>query len=85
MKFLAFSVYDKAAENYNTPQFFAAKGQAIRAFDDEANREDSPIHKHEEDYTLYQIGEFDDSTGQLVPLTKPVPLGTASDFKRAES
>ena len=82
MKFLAFSVYDRAAENYNTPMFMAAKGQAIRAFDDQANSEDSMINKHPEDYTLFYIGEFDDDTGLLTPANKPQSMGKGSDFKK---
>jgi len=81
MKFLVFSVYDKAAENFNQPMFMAAKGQAIRAFDDEANRPDSQIHKHPEDYELFVIGEYDDDNALLTP-TRPQLIGKASDFKR---
>jgi hypothetical protein len=84
MKFLAFSIFDKAAENFNTPMFLAAKGQAIRAFDDQANSPDSMIYKHPTDYVLYHIGEYDDSNGLLTPLLKPHQMGSGLDFKREE-
>lgn len=81
-KLLVFSVFDSKAEVFNTPMFFPAKGLAIRAFDDECNREESQIRKHAGDYTLFEIGEFDQDTGQLVPLPTPVSLGIGVEFVR---
>lgn len=85
MKFLVFSVLDAKSEAYGMPLFFAAKGQAIRAFDDQVNSQESLISKHPKDFTLCHIGEFDDTTGLLVPLNQPVSLGTGADFKKGES
>ena len=84
MKFKIFSIFDSKAESFNTPMFLAAKGQAIRAFDDEANRPESEIHKHPEDYTLFCLGDFESDTGKVEPLTTPESLGLAIEFKRSE-
>lgn len=82
MKFKIFSVYDIAAENFNTPMFMAAKGQAIRAFDDEVNREGSQIGKHPVDYELFYIGEYDDESSNITS-TRPVSCGKATDYIRS--
>lgn len=82
MKYSVFAVHDIKAENFGMPVFFAAKGQAIRAFDDQCNAAESLIGQHPQDFTLYQIGEYDDSTGLLIPLPQPTPLGTGVDYVR---
>ena len=81
MKFKVMSIFDSKAEAYNTPIFVAAKGQAIRAFEDQINTEDSEFNKHPEDYTLFYIGEFDSDTGQIIS-TNPESLGVALEYKR---
>ena len=80
MKYLVFAVYDRKAEAYGMPIFFAAKGQAVRAFDDQCNQAGSMMNLHPQDYTLYQIGEYTDSDGLMVPLTSPVGFGTGVDY-----
>ncbi len=84
MKFKIFSIFDSKAENYNTPMFLAAKGQATRAFDDETNRPESEISKHPEDYTLFCLGEYDSDTGKIESLNTPESLGLALEYKRSE-
>lgn len=81
MKHYVFAVFDAKGESFGMPLFFPAKGQAIRAFDDQANDENSQICKHPGDYTLFCIGEYDAQVGLLTPLTKAA-LGTGVDYKR---
>lgn len=84
MKLLAFSVFDAKAEVYGTPIFFATKGLATRAFEDQCNKHDSPIAAHPGDFTLFCIGDFDVDTGTLTPLPSPTSLGTGVEYKRSE-
>ena len=84
MKFKVFSIYDSAAETFNTPVFLATNNQAIRQFDDMVNGDDSQLAKHPGDYTLFCIGEFDTDIGLLTPLDKPSSLGKAEDFQRQD-
>jgi len=81
MKFFIFSVYDSKAETYGTPMFFPAKGQATRAFEDQANNPESVICNHPGDFTLFCIGEFNSDDGSIVPLDAKTNLGTGVDFK----
>lgn len=85
MKFKVFSVYDSKAEAFGTPIFFAAKGQATRAFDDQCNKPDSPMCMHPGDFTLFEIAEFDSSTGQITPLPTPQSLGTGVEYQRGDN
>lgn len=83
-KLLAFAVFDSKAENFGVPQFFQTRGLATRAFTDEANRTESMICKHAEDYTFFCIGEYDPDKGLLTPLSTPQSLGVAVEFKTSE-
>jgi len=80
MKLNIYSIYDSKADQYNLPMFMARDGQAIRAFDDLCNDEKSDVHKHAEDYTLFNLGEFDDEIGLVTPLNTPKSLGKALEF-----
>ncbi len=83
MKFKIFTVFDSKAEAFNTPFFLAAKGQAVRAFEDEVNSENSEFSKHPEDYTLFCLGEYDSDTGAITPI-KLESLGTALEHRRLD-
>lgn len=68
MNLLIVSVRDGASAAFGRPFFVVARGQAIRSFQDEVNRQDNnnDLHKHPEDFDLYCVGIFDDNTGQIV-------------------
>lgn len=71
------SVYDAKAEVYGQPMFLRTNGEAIRSFVQEVNREESMLHAHPEDYTLFLIGHYDEETGELVQENNHVPLARA--------
>lgn len=66
-----FSVYDKKSAAYAPPFFYHHKGQALRAFEDAVNDANSPLHKHPEDFSLFLLGEWNEVSGVLLPLTNP--------------
>lgn len=76
-----YSVYDAKAEAFMTPFYMQAKGQAIRAFTDTVNDDSHAFSKHPQDYTLFEIGSWDDSNGSLISLDTPVSLGLGIEFK----
>ncbi len=82
MKMLIFSIYDEASGLYSRPFFDTAPSVAIRSFGDIANGKDHPISDHPEDYTLYQIGSFQDGLGVIVPENKAL-LATALELVSA--
>ena len=65
------AVKDSAADAFGRPFFVPTIGLAMRSFIDEVNNRESPFHAHPDDYTLYEIGEFDDNTGALVSFEFP--------------
>lgn len=80
MKQKIFSVYDSKAEVFNTPFFMANAGMATRAFGDLVEDRTTTIHRHPGDYVLYEIGEFDDVTGQVKHHAEHVHLGVGTNY-----
>jgi hypothetical protein len=79
MKLVLCSVKDRAADAFGRPMFVPSVGVAIRSFSDEVNRQDADnqLFNHPDDFDLYELGEFDDNTGQfaLHELPKLLSLG----------
>jgi len=75
-----FSVYDSKALIYGVPFFMPTVGGAVRAFSDVCNDPQSTINRHGGDFSLFQLGEFDDSKGALIGISPYILLGHGSDF-----
>lgn len=54
--------------------FFQHAGQAERVWKELSENPESIVCKHKEDFSLFQIGEYEDETGLLTPLPVPVFL-----------
>lgn len=78
-----FAIFDAAINAYIRPMYFQSKGQAIRAFLDEAGRNapDNTMHHHPEDYSLYYLGTWDSNTGQHESEKTPHRIAQATDAK----
>lgn len=76
MQLKMFSVYDIKAEAYLPPFFLPTVGMAVRTFADCARSKDHQFGKNPEDYILYELGTFDDSSG-VVTSDKIKSHGTA--------
>lgn len=59
------SVFDSASGLFGQPVFAPSRGVAIRSFSDEVNRAntENALNIHPEDFTLFQLAEFDEETG----------------------
>lgn len=75
------SVYDVKSEAYSKPVAVPAVGAGIRAFADAINEGSTDYAKHPEDYDMYEMGDFDDVSGVILPLAKPKFLAKASSLK----
>lgn len=75
-----FSVYDSKAESYLQPFFSQNCGTAIRSMSEATQDVNHNFHKYAADYTLFQIGKFDDQSGDLVSLSAKKSLGTALEL-----
>lgn len=76
-----FTVYDQGVEAYMQPFCCKSKGEAIRSFTETANDPNSQLYKYAPDFTLMEIGEWDDQTGLVKTHTAKITLGTALEFK----
>lgn len=77
-----FTVYDSKMEAYMQPFFQISKGQALRTFTDLVNDPNTQFHKHPEDFTLFQLAEYDDATGKFQNEITPNSLGLALEYKK---
>lgn len=71
MKIKVFSVYDSKVSIFGQPFFDQYEQSAIRNFSDAVNDSSNPNNmwnKHPEDYSLFQIGEFDNENGKIDSL-----------------
>lgn len=86
MELKIFTVYDSKTEAYMPPFFMQSTGQAMRSFEDTINHEKEHVFgKHPEDFTLFELGKFDDQTSTFnlhktsLPLAKAIELCIKSD------
>lgn len=62
-----YSVRDSKAEAFLKPFFAQKDAIAIRWLTAAAQDPEHEFNIHIEDYALYRLGEFDESTGEIIP------------------
>lgn len=83
MKLNIYALFDSQIAAFAQPYFSPTNGSALRAFADHVNDKTSPVNKHPGDYSVYQLGSYDDQTGEIQPL-KPARIGTALEYLNKE-
>ncbi|AXL14692.1 nonstructural protein [Microviridae sp.] len=81
MIYKMFTVYDSKANAYLQPFFLKSAGEAVRAFTDSCNDPKTAFCRHPEDFTLFEIGTYDDSTALVETHKAHISLGLASELK----
>lgn len=76
-----FSIFDSKAEAFHMPFFSPTKGTAIRSFAQAANDESSDFFKHAGDYTLFEIGDWEELQGDGKFYEAKINLGTALEHQ----
>lgn len=79
MNLKAFAVRDNKIASFKTPFYHHHTGEALRSWEDLANDPQSIVHKHPEDFSLYEIGEFNVDNGLMIPLELPHLLAGAKE------
>lgn len=79
-----FSVYDSKANSYMLPFFIQNAPMAIRSFANAANDPATDIGKFPTDFTLFEIGTYDDQGGLLEPIQPFINHGLASTYVKAK-
>lgn len=73
-----FAVFDSKAGAYLEPFFAPTRGVAMRSFEAACLSEGHSFARHAEDYTLFEVGEFHEDSGLVIPCDHgPVSLLTA--------
>lgn len=85
MKTRLYAIYDVKAAFYTAPYSIMTDQMAIRAFDNTINDPSNQmIYNHPEDFTLYFIGDYDDTSGEVI--ASPVQsLANGLQFKKDKS
>lgn len=63
----AYTLYDCKALTYSPPFYATAHGSAVRMVMDLAADPNTSVGRHPADYTLFCVGMWNDSTGNLLP------------------
>lgn len=75
-----YTVYDAGVKAYMPPFTMRHSGEATRAFRESVNDPKSNLAKYPSDFTLFEIGSYDDSSAKIDVLSTPVSLGVAVEF-----
>lgn len=66
-----YSIRDSKAEYFTQPFFKKTHGEAERDFTQLVNDEKSNLHAFPEDFDLYYLGDYDTSSGKMIPIDTP--------------
>lgn len=75
------SVYDSKAKVWSHPFFSVTTGAGVRSFQSAINARESLLFSHSADFTLFELGVFDDNLGVVEMHQAAVNLGIGSSFK----
>jgi len=76
-----FSIHDSKAEAYLPPIFLKSVGEAIRAFQSSCEDVNSQFYKYPSDFTLVELGEFNETTAEIKSLPAPRILANAAEYR----
>lgn len=76
----AYSVYDECTETYGTPFFVVNDKTAERAFFQLWTDPNSTVFQSPKDFSLYYIGQFDDSDGAITKSSNPRLIRRADQY-----
>lgn len=82
MERIIVAVKDRAVNAFGTMFHVRTAEEAIRSLLQEANNKQSNINAHPEDYDLYNLGTFNDETGQITTNGAPTVIVRAQDLVR---
>jgi len=78
-----FTIFDSKAHAYLLPFFLPEQDMAMRTFLDCVNDDNHQFGKHPEDYTLFNIGSWDDEKAKFL-TNNPISLGNGLEFVNKE-
>lgn len=85
MKLVICAIRDSAMEAFQRPFCVPTVGMAVRSFGDACLSKDSGMNGHLEDYILFELGTFDEETGDCDNLAAPRQLARGVDYKETKN
>lgn len=82
---LLYLIWDSKSESYSIPFIHLARGDALREFTRAANSNDSKIGLNPEDFSLFEVGQFDERTGEFVIYEVKEHVANAHELVTTES
>lgn len=76
-----FTVYDSKAAAYLLPFYSENQQTAIRSFEGAVNDPDHQFNKFPQDFNLFELGSWNQSTAKFKLHKAPVHLGLAIEYK----
>lgn len=76
-----FTVYDSKLQAYMQPFCAQTAGVAVRMFEQTVRDPNTVFAKHPGDFTLFEIGTYDDQVGAFQNLQAKIDLGNAIQFQ----
>lgn len=83
MIYVVAAVYDSKARAYLPPNFCSTQEVAARAFANAANTPGTPIGENPEDFIMFIVGTWDDSTAEFTLYAERINLGLAANYVRS--
>lgn len=81
MKHKLFTVYDSAAKAYLPPFCLPEEGMALRTFKDCVNEPTHAFSKNPADYTLFNLGAYDDNTAEITTNKRTIKLANGLELQ----
>lgn len=75
-----YAIFDSKAGAYMLPFFAPTKGLAVRNVSSACMDEHHDFCLHSQDFSLYYLGDFDDSSG-CFDVSEPIPVISCSEIK----
>jgi hypothetical protein len=80
-----YAVYDSKADLYQSVMVQKNKGSAIRGFAHAVNQEGTYLNQNPEDFTLFELAEWDEDNGKITPHKTNLSCGLATEFINREN
>lgn len=79
-----FTVWDHKVEAYLDPIVATNKGEVLRMMEDLVSRENHHFNKYSDDFTLFEIGEYDETQGCVHAYDKKVSVCGLWELKKSQ-
>jgi len=77
-----YCIFDSKVGAYLNPLIMRSAGEAVRAFGQACNQADHDFYRYAEDYTLFEIGTWDEITGTFQAYDSHISLCRAIEVSR---